>query len=66
MQSQNQIRQQITQQIISALEQSSIPWRRPWTTSKNAGRPANVLSKRAYSGINPLLLELHALEHGFQ
>ena len=66
MQNQTQIRQQITQQIISALEQDLVPWRRPWSVSKNVGRPANVLSKRAYNGINPLLLELHALEHGFQ
>src|ERR1700733_6770656 len=66
MQSQNQIREQITQQIIAALEQDLVPWRRPWSVSKNVGRPANVLSKRAYSGINPLLLELHALNHGFQ
>jgi antirestriction protein ArdC len=66
MQSQTQIRQQITQQIIAALEQDLVPWRRPWSVSKNVGRPANVLSRRAYSGINPLLLELHALEHGFQ
>jgi len=66
MQSQIQIRQQITQQIISALEQDLVPWRRPWSVSKNVGRPANVLSKRAYTGINPLLLEMHALKHGFQ
>ena len=66
MQSQTQLRQQITQQIISALEQDLVPWRRPWSVSKNVGRPANVLSKRAYSGINPLLLELHAQQHGFQ
>ena len=39
-----------------------MPWRRPWTTSKNTGRPANVVSKRAYTGINPLLLELDAMK----
>ena len=66
MQSQNQLRQQITQQIISALEQDLVPWRKPWSVSKNVGRPTNVLSKRTYTGINPLLLELHAQRHGFQ
>src|SRR6185312_9114378 len=66
MQNQTQLRHQITQQIISALEHDLVPWRRPWSVSKNVGRPANVLSKRAYSGVNPLLLELHALKHGFQ
>jgi antirestriction protein ArdC len=66
MPSQSQLRQQITVQIVSALERDLVPWRRPWSVSKNTGRPSNVLSKRPYSGINPLLLELHAQEHGFQ
>jgi antirestriction protein ArdC len=66
MPSQSQLRQQITAQIVSALERDLVPWRRPWSVSKNTGRPANVLSKRPYAGINPLLLELHAFEHGFQ
>jgi antirestriction protein ArdC len=66
MPSQTELRKQITAQIVSALERDLVPWRRPWNISKNSGRPANVLSKRPYSGINPLLLELHAFEHGFQ
>jgi antirestriction protein ArdC len=61
----NQIRQQITDQIVAALERNLLPWRRPWTASKNTGRAANVISKRAYSGVNPLILELHRLGHGF-
>lgn len=62
----SELRQQITNQIVAALEQNTIPWRRPWSISKNAGRPANALSQRAYTGINPLLLQLHAEKHGFQ
>lgn len=65
MLSQNEIRQQITNKIIEALEQGVMPWRRPWSISRNTGRPANVVSKRAYSGINPLLLELDAMKKGF-
>ena len=61
MQSQSQLRQQITNLIIAALEQDCVPWRRPWSLSKNTGRPGNALSKRPYSGINPLLLEMHAV-----
>lgn len=60
-----QIRQQITEQIIEAMEKNLLPWRRPWSVSKNSGRAANVVSKRAYSGINPLILELHRMEHRF-
>ena len=66
MSSQSQLRQQITNLIIAALEEDCVPWRRPWSLSKNTGRPANALSKRAYGGINPLLLDMHAVLHGFQ
>jgi|LSQX01.2.fsa_nt_gb antirestriction protein ArdC len=59
------LRQQVTDQIVKALESDLLPWRRPWSMSKNSGRPANVISKKPYSGVNPLLLELHRLRHGF-
>jgi antirestriction protein ArdC len=66
MASQADLRKQITGQIIEAIESGGLPpWRRPWTVSKNSGRPANVSSKRPYQGVNPLLLELHARKHGF-
>ena len=64
MPSQNDIRQSITNQIISALESGNVPpWRRPWRLGKNAGAPANVVSKRSYRGLNPILLSLHAEKH---
>jgi len=67
MPSQTEIRQQVTQQIITALEQNLLPWRRPWRTTVGGtqpGRHTNVASRRAYQGVNPLLLELHAMQHG--
>ena len=66
MPTQAELRKQITDQIVAALEQGVMPWRRPWSTSTNSGRPANVLTKRQYTGINPLLLELHAHRYGFR
>ena len=61
-----QIRDDITQRIVEALEAGTVPWRRPWTVSPNAkGMPRNVVSKKPYSGVNPLLLALHSM-HGFQ
>ena len=66
MPSQKEIREEITQRIVAALESGVSPWRRPWRTSSNAGRPANVVSKRPYTGINPLLLTIAAMQHGFQ
>src|SRR6476619_65630 len=65
MPSPSDIRKDITDRIVAALEGDLVPWRRTWSLSSNAGRPANVVSKRPYSGINPHLLQLHALRHGF-
>src|SRR4051794_14494826 len=60
------IRQEITGKIMAALEAATaVPfWRRPWSVSKNSGRPANVVSRRCYSGINVLICELHRLRYG--
>jgi antirestriction protein ArdC len=66
MPNQNDIRQAITNQIISALESGNVPpWRRPWRLGKNAGPAANVVSKRSYRGLNPILLDLASEKHGF-
>ena len=63
MANQNDIRQAITNQIIGALESGNVPpWRRPWRLGKNAGAPANVVSKRSYRGLNPILLDLATRE----
>ena len=66
MPSQKQIREEITHRIIHALEQGVKPWRQPWSISPNSGRPTNIVSRRLYQGINPLLLELHNLHFNFQ
>jgi antirestriction protein ArdC len=66
MPSQTQIREEITQRIVKALEQGVKPWRRPWSVSPNSGRPTNIVSRKLYQGINPLLLELHNLRFGFR
>lgn len=63
MASQQQIRQDITNRIVEALESNLLAWRRPWSISPHAGRPANAISKNRYSGVNPLLLELHRHRH---
>ena len=66
MPKQDDIRLSITNQIIAALESGNVPpWRRPWRLGKNAGAAANVVSKRSYRGLNPILLDLAAQNHGF-
>jgi len=59
-----QIRQQVTDTIVRGLVDGGIaPWRQPWINDSAAGFPCNVVSKRNYSGINPLLIELHRRAH---
>ena len=45
MPSQTEIRQQVTQQIITALEQNLLPWRRPWRAT-TGGKPAGPALQR--------------------
>jgi len=46
------IQANIVKRIIEALEKGVIPWVKPW----NSCFPYNVVSKKAYSGVNALLL----------
>jgi len=69
MPSQAQIRDEVTARIVQALEADLLPWRRPWRAvacGSQPGRHSNVASRKAYQGVNPLLLELHSIRHGFQ
>lgn len=67
MPSPSDLRQQITSTIVESLQNGKLPpWRQPWCCSKNAGSPINIISKRSYSGVNPLLLQIAAQRHNFQ
>lgn len=67
MPTQSQIREKITATIVEHLKSGkALPWRRPWNLDGNAGAPANVVSQKRYRGINPLLLEVASMRHGFQ
>lgn len=43
----------ITQQILTQLEQGTIPWRQPW---RSPGLPKNLFTQRPYRGLNVWLL----------
>lgn len=61
------LRQTITATIVQALEAGGLPpWRQPWRSSRNSGSPVNVISKKNYSGVNPLLLQIAAQRHNLQ
>ena len=67
MPSQTQIRDEVTARIIQALESNLLPWRRPWramASGSQPGRHSNVASRKPYQGINPMLLEIHAMRLG--
>jgi antirestriction protein ArdC len=62
-----ELRQTITNTILDALQRGGLPpWRQPWRSSKHSGAPINIVSKRRYSGVNPLLLQIAAQRHEFQ
>lgn len=61
---QHELREQVTQKIIAALEQDLLPWRQMWSGG-NSGQHHNALTGKPYRGVNILLLGLHAAEHGF-
>lgn len=45
--------EQVTERIISALENGVIPWKKEWRTSgKSSGLPYNLVSGKAYRGVN--------------
>lgn len=47
----------ITERILAALDKGIIPWRKPWRTKGASGvGPTNLVSKKAYRGINVFLL----------
>lgn len=63
MQTQAEIRQDVTNRIVAALQSGAVPfWRQSWTKSKNSGPPTNIVSGKPYQGINRVLLSL--MGHG--
>lgn len=51
----NTVYQKITDQFLSALKEGKTPWRKAWTTTTD-GCAYNYVTKKAYNGINQLLL----------
>jgi antirestriction protein ArdC len=67
MAKQEELRRNITDQIVESLKSGGVPpWRRPWGISPNSGFPTNTVSGRRYSGVNVLLLRMASMAHGFR
>ena len=58
--------QEVTQKIIDSLRKGVGPWMKPWDPARSDGVHKNAVSGRPYRGINVLLLNLRAVEKGFE
>lgn len=56
---------EVTQRILTAMDEGTAPWQRPWKELANLGAPRNGLTNREYSGINTALLQISACHQGF-
>jgi antirestriction protein ArdC len=52
----------ITERVLALLEQGTIPWQKPWSTSAGDCLPRNLASRKPYRGVNVFLL--HAMGYG--
>ena len=67
MQTQNEIREQITSQLIEAIKAGTIPWRRPWSSDSNApGLHTSMSTGSPYRGINQLILMASTARQNFK
>jgi antirestriction protein ArdC len=56
----------VTQTIIEELEHGVAPWVKPWSTTGSPDLPHNAVSRKAYRGVNVLLLWRESALHGYQ
>lgn len=57
---------EVTARIVAEIEEGRIPWTQPWDAAGFApGLPQNADTRRAYSGINILILWAEAAQRGF-
>ena len=61
-----EIRQQITDMMVKAIDEGTPPWRKPWAPGPNSGSPCNFASGRRYTGINPLILMFWSMIYNYE
>lgn len=54
-----------TDRILAQLRNGTVPWKQAWSGQAAGGMPCNAASKRAYSGVNVVLLWCTAQERGY-
>jgi antirestriction protein ArdC len=59
-------RQEVTDRIITMLENGVAPWQKPWnSTEASVGMPFNPTTERSYRGGNAIHLMATGLRHGY-
>ena len=68
MPTQADIRQNVTDQILTALKEGGLPpWRKPWSDDPNApGLHTSLSTGQGYRGINQLILQASAIHSGYK
>lgn len=58
---------EVTARIVAELESGALPWLKPWRGGAGvvADMPRNAVSRRAYSGVNVIILWSEALTMGY-
>jgi antirestriction protein ArdC len=59
------IKQQVTDRIVAALELGTAPWVQSWTGGKALGMPTNLSTGKAYRGVNVPLLWMARADRNF-
>ena len=59
------IYQAVTDRILELLDQGTVPWRQPFKNGSGGGLPKNLISDKAYRGINVFLLAVTAWAEGY-
>jgi len=54
----------VTDRIIAALENGTVPWSRPWSRVQGYG-PTSLSSGKEYRGVNNLILECESMVKGY-
>lgn len=52
----NKVYEYVTDRILAELDKGIIPWRRPWKSVTASGLPISWVTKKAYRGVNRILL----------
>jgi antirestriction protein ArdC len=54
----------VTNQILEALSEGVVPWRKPWS-SIDGGTHRNGISNKPYRGLNPFILDIKSMRMGY-